>query len=59
MSAGRGERVKRLPVEEVVRAFWGLSELRRVRQLGDENRRPQGLVADVNLEKQMLSAALA
>jgi len=37
----------------------GLSELRRVRQLGDENRRPQGLVADVNLEKQMLSAALA
>jgi putative transposase len=44
-------------VEKEVRAF-GFSELRPMRQLEDENRRLTGLVADVTLEKHMLSEAL-
>jgi len=36
----------------------GASELGRMRQLGDENRRVKGLVADLTLDKQMPSEAL-
>jgi putative transposase len=32
----------------------GVAELRRLRQLEDENRRLQGLVADLTLDTQML-----
>lgn len=39
-------------------AHLGVSELRRMRQLEDENRRLKGLVADLTLDKQMLSEAL-
>jgi len=39
-------------------AHLGVSELRRIRQLGDENRRLKGLVADLTLDKHMLSEAL-
>lgn len=35
-----------------------VSELRRMRQLEDESRRLKGLVADLTLDKQMLSEAL-
>jgi putative transposase len=36
----------------------GVSELRRMRQLEEENRRLKGLVADLTLDKHMLSEAL-
>jgi putative transposase len=39
-------------------AHLGVSELRRMRQLEDENRRLTGLVADLTLDKHMLSEAL-
>ena len=39
-------------------AHLGVSELRRLRQLEDENRRLKGLVADLSLDKHMLSEAL-
>ncbi len=39
-------------------AHLGISELRRMRQLEDENRRLKGLVADLTLDKHMLSEAL-
>jgi putative transposase len=39
-------------------AHLGVSELRRMRQLEDENRRLKGLVADLTLDKHMLSEAL-
>jgi putative transposase len=39
-------------------AHLGVSELRRLRQLEDENRRLKGLVADLTLDKHMLSEAL-
>jgi putative transposase len=38
-------------------AHFGASELRRMRQLEDENRRLKGLVADLTLDKHMLSEA--
>ena len=62
------------PVAEVIRSIgiseqtfyrWkkkfaglGVAELRRLRQLEDENRRLKGLVADLTLDKHMLSEAL-
>ena len=39
-------------------AHLGVSELRRMRQLEEENRRLKGLVADLTLDKHMLSEAL-
>lgn len=39
-------------------AHRGVSALRRMRQLEDENRRLKGLVADLTLDKHMLSEAL-
>jgi len=39
-------------------AHLGVNELRRMRQLEDENRRLKGLVADLTLDKHMLSEAL-
>lgn len=39
-------------------AHLGVSELRRLRQLEDENRRLKGLVADLTLDKHMLCEAL-
>ena len=37
---------------------WGVSELRRLRQLEEENTRLKRLVADLSLDKHMLSEAL-
>ena len=39
-------------------AHLGVSELRRMRQLEEENRRLKGLVADLSLDKHMPSEAL-
>jgi len=39
-------------------AHLGVSELRRMRQREDEHRRLKGLVADLTLDKHMLSEAL-
>ena len=39
-------------------AHLGVSELRRMRQLEEENRRLKGLVADLTLDEHMLSEAL-
>jgi putative transposase len=39
-------------------AHLGVSELRRIRQLEEENRRLKGLVADLTLDKHMLAEAL-
>ena len=39
-------------------AHLGVSELRRLRQLEEENSRLKGLVADLSLDKHMLSEAL-
>ena len=39
-------------------AHLGVSELRRMRQLEEENRRLKSLVADLTLDKHMLSEAL-
>ena len=36
----------------------GVAELRRLRQLEDENRRLKGLVADLTLDKQMLQEVI-
>jgi putative transposase len=40
-------------------AGMGVAELRRLRQLDDENRRLKRLVADLTLDKQMLQDALS
>jgi putative transposase len=40
-------------------AGMGVSELRRLRQLDEENRRLKRLVADLTLDKQMLQDALS
>ena len=40
-------------------AGMGVAELRRVRQLEDENRRLKTLVADLTLDNQMLKAVVA
>ncbi len=47
----------RTPVTDVCRQI-GVSELRRLRQVEDENRRLKQLVADLTLDKQMRSEAL-
>lgn len=39
-------------------AHLGIGEVRRLRQLEDENRRPKALVADLTLDKHVLSEAL-
>ena len=39
-------------------AGMGVAELRRLRQLEDENRRLKGLVADLTLDKQMLQEVI-
>lgn len=39
-------------------AHLGVSELRRLKQIEDENRRLKQVVADLTLDKQMLSEAL-
>jgi putative transposase len=39
-------------------AHLGVSELRRMRQLEDENRRLKGLVADLTLDQHLLAEAL-
>ena len=36
----------------------GIAELRRIKQLEDENRRLKGLVADLTLDKQMLQEVI-
>ena len=38
--------------------YWDVMELRRLRQLEDENNRLKRLVADLTLDKHMLSGAL-
>ena len=45
------------PVADVSRQL-GVSELRRLRQVEDENRRLKQLVADLTLDKHMLTEAL-
>lgn len=56
---------RQLGVSEATYYLWkkkyahlGVSELRRLRQVEDENRRLKQLVADLTLDKQMLSEAL-
>jgi putative transposase len=39
-------------------AGMGVAELKKVKQLEDENRRLKGLVADLTLDKQMLQEVL-
>ena len=66
--AGRpvAEIVRKMEISEVTFYRWkkkyagmGVSELRRLRQLDDENRRLKRLVADLTLDKQMLQDALS
>jgi putative transposase len=56
---------RQLGVSEATYYLWkkkyahlGVSELRRLRQVEDENRRLKQVVADLTLDKQMLSEAL-
>ena len=60
-----GEICRKLGVSEATFYAWkkkyahlGVSELRRLRQLEDENNRLKRLVADLTLDKHMLSEAL-
>ena len=60
------EIIRKMEVSEVTFYRWkkkyagmGVSELRRLRQLDDENRRLKRLVADLTLDKQMLQDALS
>ena len=60
-----GDVCRQLGVSEATFYAWknkyahlGVSELRRLRQLEDENNRPKRLVADLTLDKHMLSEAL-
>ncbi len=60
-----GDVCRQLGVSEATFYAWkkkyahlGVSELRRLRQLEDENARLKRLVADLTLDKQMLSEAL-
>ena len=60
-----GDVCRQLGISEATFYHWkkkfahlGVSELRRMRQLEDENRRLKGLVADLTLDKHMLSEAL-
>src|SRR4030043_127314 len=60
------EIVRKMEISEVTFYRWkkkyvglGVSELRRLKQLDDENRRVKRLVADLTLDKQMLQDALS
>jgi len=60
-----GDVCRQLGVSEATFYIWkkkyahlGVSELRRLRQLEDENNRLKRLVADLTLDKHMLSEAL-
>jgi len=60
------EIIRKMEISEVTFYRWkkkyagmGVSELRRLRQLEDENRRLKRLVADLTLDKQMLQDALS
>jgi len=60
-----GDACRQLGVSEATFYLWkkkfahlGVSELRRMRQLEEENRRLKSLVADLTLDKHMLSEAL-
>jgi hypothetical protein len=53
-----GERAGVLSLEEAVRGGLGLNELRRLKQLEEENRRLKQLVADLSLDKLMLQDVL-
>ena len=60
-----GDVCRQLGVSEATFYIWkkkyahlGVSELRRMRQVEDENRRLKTLVADLTLDKHMLSEAL-
>lgn len=58
--------IRKMEISEVTFYRWkkkyagmGVAELRRLRQLDDENRRLKRLVADLTLDKQMLQDALS
>ena len=60
-----GDLCRQLGVSEATFSTWnkkyahlGVSELRRLRQVEEENRRLKRLVADLSLDKHMLSEAL-
>lgn len=60
------EIVRKMEISEVTFYRWkkkyagmGMAELRRLKQLEDENRRLKRLVADLTLDKQMLQDALS
>jgi len=60
------EIIRKMGISEVTFYRWkkkyagmGLAELRRLKQLEDENRRLKRLVADLTLDKQMLQDALS
>jgi putative transposase len=60
------EIIRKMEISEVTFYRWkkkyagmGVAELRRLRQLDDENRRLKRLVADLTLDKQMLQDALS
>ena len=61
-----GEIIRKMGISEVTFYRWkkrdagmGVSELRRLKQLEDENRRLKRLVADLTLDKQMLQDVLS
>ena len=59
------EIIRKMEILEVIFYRWkkymgmGVSELRRLKQFDDENRRLKRLVADLTLDKQMLQDALS
>jgi len=60
------EILRKLSISEATFYRWkkkyggmGVAEIRRLRQLEDENRRLKGLVADLTLDKQILQDALS
>ncbi len=60
------EIIRRLGISEVTFYRWkkkfagmGVAEIRRLKQLEDENRRLKQLVADLTLDKQMLQEVLS
>jgi putative transposase len=62
----QAELVRKMEISEVTFYRWkkkyagmGVAELRRLKQLEDENRRLKRLVADLTLDKQMLQDALS
>lgn len=57
---------RKMGISEAIFYFWkkryggvGPSELRRLRQLEEENRKPKQIVADLSLDKAMLQAVVA